>query len=369
MSELIQLDNLSLDTLTELAKESFADCQDALQVYLDNEQKLKRFGDILRACREKVPHGQWQQWVLETFAGHLSIRAVQLWIADAADPEKRQKRLEQKAARRQEEKRAKAQPVALLAEQSPAPPVSSGVIRNENPPSQPQKPAWLADPDELERPEETDLPPLPRTNTHHTSENRRTPDARETDRAGIVCPDDPRGLTDGGWYVWSEQRNRLLPLTDQDILRRADEIRGQMVVEHAVITTPVVELVKESVSSKPGKVPTLAQLRAAVDAKTEWGDLLREAASDWAAYKMTLAGKDKIRSMESWQKALTRMGNVARDRDVATVCEAIEKAIANGWTGWEHLETSGSRGGSRITTAVRGNRNWDEEIPEWKPTE
>jgi len=123
------------------------------------------------------------------------------------------------------------------------------------------------------------------------------------------------------------------------------------------------------VSNKPGKVPTLGQLRAAVDAKAEWGDLLRESAKDWAAYKMTLAGKDKIRSMESWQKALTRMGNVARDRDVATVCEAIEKAIANGWTGWEHLEASGSRGGSRISTAVRSNRNWDEEIPEWKPTE
>jgi hypothetical protein len=123
------------------------------------------------------------------------------------------------------------------------------------------------------------------------------------------------------------------------------------------------------VSSKPGKVPTLSQLRQAVDAKAEWGDALRDSAKDWAAYKMTLAGKDKIRSMESWQKALTRMGNVARDRSVADVCEAIEKAIANGWTGWEHLETNGSRGGSRISTAVRSNRNWDEEIPEWKPTE
>ena len=148
------------------------------------------------------------------------------------------------------------------------------------------------------------------------------------------------GLTDGGWYVWSDEANRLLPLTDEDILRRADEIRGQMAVEHAVTTTPVVEPKTNSVSSKPGKVPTLGQLRAAVDAKAEWGDLLRESAKDWAAYKMTLAGKDKIRSMESWQKALTRMGNVARDRDVATVCEAIEKAIANGWTGWEHLETN-----------------------------
>jgi hypothetical protein len=73
--------------------------------------------------------------------------------------------------------------------------------------------------------ESDDLPQLPRTNTHHTTQNRRTPDARETDRAGIVCPDDPRGLTDGGWYVWSEECNRLLPVTDEEILRRADQIR------------------------------------------------------------------------------------------------------------------------------------------------
>jgi len=59
VSDLIQWDNMSLETLTELAKESFADCADALKVYLDNEQKLKRFGAILTACRAKVPHAKW----------------------------------------------------------------------------------------------------------------------------------------------------------------------------------------------------------------------------------------------------------------------------------------------------------------------
>ena len=236
------------------------------------------------------------------------------------------------------------------------------------------KPEWLTDPDEMGMPDVDAMPPLPKTNTHHTAANRRTPDAREMDRIGIVPPDDPRELQDGRLYVWSEAANRLFLATPEELWAaamklRPDEIRGLAVAEPAVTTSPVVEPVKESVSNKPGKVPTLSQLRQAVDAKAEWGDALRDSAKDWAAYKMTLAGKDKIRSMESWQKALTRMGNVARDRSVADVCEAIEKAIANGWTGWEHLETSGSRGGSRISTAVRSNRNWDEEIPEWKPTE
>jgi hypothetical protein len=235
MSDLIQLDNLSLDALTELAKESFADCQDALRVYLDNERKLKRFGSILIACREKVPHGKWQQWVLETFAGHLSIRAVQLWIAEAQEPEKRQKRLDDQKTRDQKT-RTKAQSFALLPEQPPAPPVSSGVIRHENPPTPAppaklERPAWLADPDEPDRPEEGDLPQLPKTNTHHTSANRRTPDARDTDRVALVCPDDPRDLQDGRLYVWSESANRLFLATPEELWAAAMELRPDEIGE------------------------------------------------------------------------------------------------------------------------------------------
>ena len=219
------------------------------------------------------------------------------------------------------------------------------------------KPAWLADPDELERPKEDDLPPLPRTNTHHTAANRRTPDARETDRIGLVSPDDPRELQDGAWYVWSEDRNRLLPVTDEEILRRADEIRGQSIVEHLDTTTPVVEPVKEFVSSKPGKVPTVQQLTTAVGDRVhdgDWQDLwrgrLERAVESWARYKQSLTGKAKVRSMESWEAALTRIENVAHDRGVDAVCDMIEKAIANGWQGWEH-ETS-----DRKTRGMAGGR-------------
>jgi hypothetical protein len=182
-------------------------------------------------------------------------------------------------------------------------------------------------------------------------------------------------VQDGHWYAWSEERNRLLPVSDEDILRRADEIRGQTIVEHAVTTTPVAEHKSDSVSSKSGKVPTAQQLTTAVGDRVhdgDWQDLwrgkLEKAVEAWARYKQSLTGKAKVRSMESWEAALTRIENVAHDCGVDAVCDMIQKAIANGWQGWEH-ETNGSRGGSRISTAVRSNRNWDEEIPEWKPTE
>jgi hypothetical protein len=394
MSDLIQLDDLQPEALGEVIRARAGEFDKAT---LRAVEHAWHAGRALLAAKKMIPHGQWGQWLSDNFEGR-SHDTARIWMRLAANyesvrnledvkhgiklldeaPERQAKKAEREAKKLES-------PPKSLAPATPTPPVSVGTIRNENPPTPApptrlERPAWLADPDEMGMPDVDAMPQLPKTNTHHTSANRRTPDARETDRVGLVTIDDPRDYVDGAWYRFDESMGRLFWVTDDAVLERAKEIgqaRGlwlvfsdpKPVVEHAVATTPVVGPTKESVSSKPGKVPTLSQLRQTVDAKVDWSDTLKESARDWAAYKMTLAGKDKIRSMESWQKALTRMGNVARDRSVADVCEAIEKAIANGWTGWEHLETSGSRGGSRISTAVRSNRNWDEEIPEWKPTE
>jgi len=352
---MIQLETLPVETLAEMANEAAAACEASGRKTVEHAATC---GRALLAAKSQVKHGQWLDWLAKNFSQSrqraqqfmeiancyrgsnleeaTSVRDALRLIAES--PEKQQKKTEREA------RKAEAPPKPLEPA-TPVPPVSSGVMRNEGPPTtqaQPAKPEWLADPDELERPEETDLPPLPRTNTHHTTQNRRTIDARETDRAGIVCPDDPRGVVDGGWYVWSEEANRLLPLSDDDILRRADEIRGR-VVECAGTTSPVVEPVKESVSSKPGKVPTVTQLATVVGDRVhdgDWQDLwrgkLEKAVEAWARYKQSLTGKAKVRSMESWEAALSRIENVAHDRGVDVVCDMIEKAIANGWQGWEH---------------------------------
>jgi hypothetical protein len=390
VSELIQLDNLPVETLAEMANEAAAACEASGRKTVEHAATS---GRALLAAKAQVKHGEWLSWLADNFHWSQQRASQFMEIANyyarsnlesaetiqgalrmiAESPEKQAKKTQREAKKLET-------PPKSLAPATPAPPVSSGVIRNENPPAPApparlERPAWLADPDELDRPEEDDLPPLPRTNTHHTTANRRTPDARETDRVGLVIPDDPRTVQDGHWYAWSEERNRLLPVSDEDILRRADEIRGQMIVESAVTTTPVVEHKTASVSSKSGKVPTAQQLTTAVGDRVhdgDWQDLwrgkLEKAVEAWARYKQSLTGKAKVRSMESWEAALTRIENVAHDCGVDAVCDMIQKAIANGWQGWEH-ETNGSRGGSRISTAVRSNRNWDEEIPEWKPTE
>jgi hypothetical protein len=75
------------------------------------------------------------------------------------------------------------------------------------------------------------MPQLPKTNTHHTSANRRTPDARDTDRVALVCPDDPRDLQDGRLYVWSESANRLFLATPEELWAAAMELRPDEIGE------------------------------------------------------------------------------------------------------------------------------------------
>ena len=277
MSELIQLDSLPVETLAEMANEAAAACEASGRKTVEHAATC---GRALLAIRPQIPHGEWLDWLANNFS-QSQVRAHQyMEIANynrgynledatsirhalrliAETPEKQAKKAEREAKKLET-------PPTSLAPATPAPPVSSGVIRHENPPNpqtQPQKPAWLADPDELDHPEEDDLPPLPKTNTHHTAANRRTPDARDTDRVGLVSPDDPRELQDGRLYMWSESANRLFLATPEEVWvaameLRPDEIRGQAIVEHAATTTPVVEHKTAFVSSKPSKVPTVAR--------------------------------------------------------------------------------------------------------------
>jgi hypothetical protein len=131
---------------------------------------------------------------------------------------------------------------------------------------------------------------------------------------------------------------------------------------------------KESASHKPGRVPTAEQLTTAVGDRVhdgDWQDLwrgkLEKAVEAWARYKQSLTGKAKVRSMESWGAALTRIENVAHDRGVDAVCDMIQKAIANGWQGWEH-ETNdrNSRGaaGGRIYSQLEKAQVKYDPLPE-----
>jgi hypothetical protein len=372
MSDLIQLDSLPVETLAEMANEAAAACEASGRKTVEHAATC---GRALLAIRPQIPHGEWMEWLAENFSQSRQRAQQFMEIANCYARSNLESAETIQGALRMiaespEKQAKKAEREAKKLEAPPKPPAPAPAT----PPAKPERPEWLADPDELDRPEEDDLPQLPKTNTQHTAANRRTPDARATDRAGLVSPDDPRGLQDGSWYVWSEHANRLLPVTDEDILRRADEIRGLAVADPAVTTSPVVEPVKESVSGKPGKVPTAQQLTAAVGDRVhdgDWQDLwrgkLEKAVEAWARYKQSLTGRAKVRSMESWEAALTRIENVAHDRGVDAVCDMIQKAIANGWQGWEHetndRKSRGAAGGRIYSQLEKAQVKYD-PLPE-----
>ena len=108
-------------------------------------------------------------------------------------------------------------------------------------------------------------------------------------------------------------------------------------------------------TSTNGKAPSVAQLKAiwrqAAEDEGVSSELLA-AVDDWAEHKQSLAGKDKIRTVKSWKTALKRILKVSQARGDGAVAEMIDKAIANGWKGWEHDNggTAGRNDRSRVRT-------------------
>jgi len=114
------------------------------------------------------------------------------------------------------------------------------------------------------------------------------------------------------------------------------------------------EALDPQTGNRSGSVPTVQQLRS------HWLELadgegvsqaLVQAVTDWAEHKQSLPGKDKIRTVKSWKTALKRILKVSQSRGDGAVAEMIDKAIANGWKGWEH--DSGGAAGRNDRSRVR----------------
>lgn len=84
MSTLATFEDLSIEALTEAARESFEEVGWALERTLNH---ASNFGRILSAVRKKIPHGQWAGWVQQTFGDTVSLRKIQRYmqIANASD--------------------------------------------------------------------------------------------------------------------------------------------------------------------------------------------------------------------------------------------------------------------------------------------
>jgi hypothetical protein len=71
---LTTFEDLSVEALTEVAKEKFEEAVWATEKAL---AKQLEFGRVMSIVKSKLPHGQWSNWVLETFEDKLSLRSIQ----------------------------------------------------------------------------------------------------------------------------------------------------------------------------------------------------------------------------------------------------------------------------------------------------
>jgi hypothetical protein len=129
-------------------------------------------------------------------------------------------------------------------------------------------------------------------------------------------------------------------------------LQGQQAHEVAAILRvaadkldPLATVAAEPPPAKPakaGKHPTAEELIRSTEVyEDDWSGPLMTQVKAWATYKQSLVGNAKVRSLQSWAAALSRIDNVQKMRGPGTVCEMINKAIANGWQGWEHDSGNG----------------------------
>lgn len=71
---LTTFEDLPVEALTEVAKEKFEEALWATEKAL---AKQLEFGRVMSIVKSKLPHGEWCNWVRETFEDQISLRSIQ----------------------------------------------------------------------------------------------------------------------------------------------------------------------------------------------------------------------------------------------------------------------------------------------------
>jgi hypothetical protein len=188
-------------------------------------------------------------------------------------------------------------------------------------------------------------PPLPKTNTLHTPATQQ-----RIDRGPEPAPPQPVEDAYGmpllevviGNHTTQEVVDALIVGLQGSQAKRVAAILRE--AAEKLDPQPVIHDMTEKPAAKAKKHPTADQLMEVAAAYAgKWSGQLMTQVCKWAEYKQSLAGNAKVRSLASWDAMLTRIDNVQKMRGPGTVCEMINKAIANGWQGWEHDSSSNGK--------------------------
>ena len=77
MTNVIKFEDLPVEALTEVAKESFEEALWATEKAL---AKQLEFGRVMLIVKSKLPYGEWGNWVRETFQDQRSLRNIQFHV-------------------------------------------------------------------------------------------------------------------------------------------------------------------------------------------------------------------------------------------------------------------------------------------------
>lgn len=406
---IIQLDEKTLSSMdVEALKFAANEAGEAVEKAKHNAvEHAIRCGRFLAAAQKKIPHGQWMAWVGVNFdygrstaqtymtlaanyqrAGNLteaaSIREALRLIAETPEAQA-------KAADRAQRKLA-----AAPAAPQPAKPTAPAAARRESDAPAGQPPGTMHG-------ESYHTRPLPGSDEAPVAAPAQQSQERQRITTTVPTPREhaPRPMTDtvgqalagGEWFDhwwWHNPSGHQERVTRADIVAAAEhigepkpivertlEIFGTADVIRVMVATagtgkPALDLARqlqkaaEVLLASEGKAPakataptnTVLRTFLADFAETAcWTETLQDAAASWAAYKQSLAPADRIRTLDSWHASLKRMAKLAETHGVETVVEMVEKSIANGWTGWEHLDAV-KRSPAAVKSGRKTNDDW-----------
>jgi hypothetical protein len=341
MSTEMSLIEVPIETLAEMAAEKAALVE---QHGRKTVQAAIDCGRYLTEIKSRLGHGEWMPW-LEANWNHSTVWASQFMkmanykhaynLEEASSVREALRMIgeAEEAAGTKRTRKTPAEPAPEVIDNRPTPKPLEDV---------PTVTKSFFDSGELP-PEEP--PPLPKTNTLHSPATQQ-----RIDHGPDPAP--PRPVEDA--YGMPLLEVVISNHTTQEVVEALIAgLQGPQAARVAKILReaadrldpqPVVHDATEKPAAKAKKHPTADQLMEATrDYPVKWTSQLITQVHAWAEYKQSLAGNAKVRSLTSWAAMLARIDNVQKMRGPGTVCEMINKAIANGWQGWEHDSSSNGK--------------------------
>jgi hypothetical protein len=364
MSELTTFDDMTIEAIEVACQSAFEECESVFRAIDSKKNQLEIFGRLLTAAKKKVAHGEWENWLTDTFGGRLKLRTAQLWMSKAQKVALLDSDEKPRIVPRAERKtgRVDVQPVADTADKHP--------LMNCDKCGQLRGHGHTCD---------LDPTPAPRTNVLHKP---ATAKVKEADRPvpAAVTPEfinEPvPATTDGMMVFYKDDHAGILAACLECVPR-------QLMFDAVIERYAPVLLLRCLDTLRPGEVKAAKVLREAADkidprksakqASTpsaqelidlipdDWIDIRKDAAARWARSKQARPLAQRIPDTEAWQIVLEQMSK----HEPNSLLEKVKNAHVGNWKGWNHDSKTGNANGSGKVTTGRIKPAADEPKITW----